>query len=48
MGIGMLSALLGLIVVIPLLGHASWHAYRDLTGRPPVARAVPDQSATRG
>jgi uncharacterized membrane protein len=29
-GLGMASALLGLIVVIPLLGHASWHAYRDL------------------
>jgi uncharacterized membrane protein len=28
--LGMVSALLGLIVVIPLLGHASWHAYRDL------------------
>ena len=23
-------ALVGLIVVMPLLGHASWHAYRDL------------------
>ena len=35
--VGMASALLGLIVVIPLLGHASWHAYRDLvdvTGLP--------------
>lgn len=28
MGLG--SLLLGLVVVIPLLGHASWHAYRDL------------------
>lgn len=28
--LGLASALLGLIVVIPLLGHASWHAYRDL------------------
>jgi uncharacterized membrane protein len=27
---GMASALLGLIVVVPWLGHASWHAYRDL------------------
>ena len=23
-------ALLGLVLVVPLLGHASWHAYRDL------------------
>ena len=27
--LGFASALLGLIVVMPLLGHASWHAYRD-------------------
>ena len=30
--LGMASALLGLVVLLPLLGHASWHAYRDLTG----------------
>jgi len=28
--VGMASAMLGLIVILPLLGHASWHAYRDL------------------
>jgi len=28
--LGLGSLLLGLIVVIPMLGHASWHAYRDL------------------
>ena len=28
--LGLGAALLGLVVVIPLLGHASWHAYRDL------------------
>lgn len=28
--LGLATALLGLIVVIPMLGHASWHAYRDL------------------
>lgn len=27
---GMLLAMLGLVVVVPLLAHASWHAYRDL------------------
>jgi uncharacterized membrane protein len=27
---GMASAMLGLVVVAPWLGHASWHAYRDL------------------
>ena len=33
-GLGMLTALLGLIVVIPVVAHASWHAYCDLVGRP--------------
>jgi uncharacterized membrane protein len=28
--LGMATALLGLIVVVPWLSHASWHAYRDL------------------
>ncbi len=28
--LGLASAMLGLIVLIPLLGHASWHAYREL------------------
>jgi len=28
--LGMLTAMLGLVVAIPLVGHASWHAYRDL------------------
>ncbi len=28
--LGFGTALLGLIAVIPMLGHASWHAYRDL------------------
>jgi uncharacterized membrane protein len=27
---GFVTLLLGMIVVAPLLGHASWHAYRDL------------------
>ena len=30
-GLSMASLLLGLVVLIPLIGHASWHAYRDLT-----------------
>lgn len=28
--VGFATALVGLIVVVPLLGHASWHAYRAL------------------
>jgi uncharacterized membrane protein len=30
---GMLTFYLGMAVVFPLLGHASWHAYRDIIGR---------------
>lgn len=32
-GAGLATLLLGLIVAMPLIGHASWHAYCDLTGR---------------
>ena len=28
--VGFSLMLLGLVIVVPLLGHASWHAYRDL------------------
>lgn len=28
--IGFATLMLGLVVVFPLLGHASWHAYRDM------------------
>lgn len=38
-GLGMATALLGLIVLIPLIAHASWHAYCDLTERPPSSTA---------
>jgi uncharacterized membrane protein len=30
--IGFAPFLLGMIVIAPLLGHATWHAYRDLIG----------------
>ncbi|MEY2683261.1 MAG: hypothetical protein RJA09_405 [Pseudomonadota bacterium] len=36
-GLGMLTALVGLVVVVPVLGHASWHAYRDLCPQPMAA-----------
>ena len=45
--LGLGSLLLGLIAVMPMLGHASWHAYRDLVDasslpeRDLVAPAVP-------
>lgn len=28
--LGMATAMLGLVVIVPVLGHATWHAYRDL------------------
>ena len=39
--LGLASALLGLIAVVPLLGHASWHAYRDLVD----ASSLPERDA---
>jgi len=48
--LGMASALLGLVVAVPWLAHASWHAYRDLIGsaqpsaaRPPASSRQPAQ-----
>ncbi len=49
--LGLGSLLLGLVVVIPILGHASWHAYRDLVDasklplREPVATPAPGSGA---
>jgi uncharacterized membrane protein len=47
--VGFAAALFGLILIIPLLGHASWHAYRDLvdtTTLPPRLR--PDSVGESG
>ena len=33
-GIGIVTFYIGLIVTMPLVGHATWHAYRDLVPRP--------------
>lgn len=38
---GLGSLLLGLIAIIPMLGHASWHAYRDLVD----TSALPERGA---
>ena len=40
--LGLGSALLGLIAVIPMLGHASWHAYRDLVDVSALPERKPD------
>lgn len=31
--IGIATWFVGLVVIMPVLGHASWHAYRDLVDR---------------
>jgi uncharacterized membrane protein len=37
-GVGLATLYLGLIVTVPLLGYATWHAYRDLVSRPEIVR----------
>ncbi|MBV8926072.1 MAG: DUF2189 domain-containing protein [Bradyrhizobium sp.] len=39
--VGSLPLLLGLAVVIPLLGHATWHLYREAVAIDPNARPIP-------
>lgn len=34
-GLGFVSGLLGFVIILPWLGHASFHAYRDLVAGPP-------------
>jgi uncharacterized membrane protein len=36
-GLGLATLYFGLIVAVPLIGHASWHAYRDLVTDPRAA-----------
>jgi uncharacterized membrane protein len=31
--VGLGTLMFGLVLVVPVLGHASWHAYRDLVVR---------------
>jgi uncharacterized membrane protein len=33
-GAGLLTFYIGLFLAVPLAGHATWHAYRDLVPRP--------------
>jgi uncharacterized membrane protein len=42
---GILSLFIGLIVIVPMLGHASWHAYRDLVDTHDVPKRMPRQEA---
>ena len=47
--LGLGTGLVGLVVVMPVLGHASWHAYRDLVDASDLpAREPKSASAQRG
>jgi uncharacterized membrane protein len=37
--VGMVAGLLGLVIAVPLVGHATWHAYRDIV-------IFPDEAST--
>ncbi|MFD2741655.1 DUF2189 domain-containing protein [Sulfitobacter aestuarii] len=43
LGLGALPGLAGLIIVLPVLGHATWHIYRKLVvgSGPPASRGTP-------
>lgn len=41
------TGFLGLIVTMPLLGYASWHAYRDLVSRAPAASSLSSSTKQR-
>ena len=43
--VGILSLFIGLIVIVPMLGHASWHAYRDLVDTRNVPERMPPLEA---
>ena len=48
-GFGILTGFVGLIIVLPIIGHATWHAYSDLVAHPDRRAAAalpgPDTSA---
>ena len=44
--LGLCSLLLGMVAVVPLLGHASWHAYRDLIDASDLPSRQGDTAAT--
>ena len=41
LALGSIPAFLGLAVVIPLLGHATWHLYREVIAPDPNPRPIP-------
>jgi len=43
--LGLGSLLIGLVFVVPMLGHASWHAYRDLVDVSTLVERLPPKEA---
>lgn len=43
--LGLGTLLVGLVFVLPLLGHASWHAYRDLVDSGALPERMPPEGA---
>jgi uncharacterized membrane protein len=45
--VGFATLTLGLIIAVPLLGHASWHAYRDLIDAEHLPERLPRSEVVR-
>lgn len=45
-GLGLATLLIGLVFAIPILGHASWHAYRDLVDTSSLVERLPPKEAS--
>jgi uncharacterized membrane protein len=43
--LGLGTLLVGLVFVLPLLGHASWHAYRDLVDSSALTERMPPEGS---
>jgi uncharacterized membrane protein len=41
--VGVLMLFVGLVLIVPVLGHASWHAYRDLVDTTSLPERLPNQ-----
>jgi uncharacterized membrane protein len=41
--LGFLTAFLGLAVLLPLIGHATWHGYRETIEEPMPPQTAPQQ-----
>jgi uncharacterized membrane protein len=39
MALGLMSLLVGLVIAFPLVGHATWHAFRDMVRLPETGQA---------